>query len=63
VIVSGSLSAASITTTEGGSITADGNFITSGEVHAGEVKASGISLKTHKHSGVQTGPGTSGIPL
>ena len=40
-----------------GNTTSTGNFTTSGQVSAG-----GVSLRTHTHSGVQTGSGTTGGP-
>jgi phage baseplate assembly protein V len=49
-------------TTSGTSIT--GNLTVSGNIttSTGEVTAGTIALKTHKHLGVQTGSGTSGLP-
>lgn len=53
----------------GGNIDATGDVTTNGKVIAtgdittsGDVKAGLITLKTHKHIGVTTGAGTSGIP-
>lgn len=39
-----------------------GNIVTTGEVNGGTVKQGLIVLGTHKHTGVQTGGGTSGGP-
>lgn len=58
VAVSGSLSAASIATTGGGTISAPG-----GTIEAADVKAGTVSLKDHKHGGVQTGGGLTGTPV
>lgn len=49
-----------------GSISADGSLEVSGSISAdGEVKTNqlgGVSLSTHKHLGVQPGPGITGTP-
>lgn len=49
-----------------GSISADGSLEVSGSIEAdGEVKTNqlgGVSLSTHKHLGVQPGPGITGTP-
>jgi len=58
VVVSGSLSAASIVITGGGSMSSTGDISTTGDVLAG-----GKSLKTHIHGGVQTGLGNTGMPV
>lgn len=58
--VTGMVTAASISAPiigAGGLSVSGGNLTTSGEV-----TANGIPLSTHKHSGVQTGSGTSGTP-
>jgi phage baseplate assembly protein V len=48
----------------GGSLGFDGSTLTVPSVHASaDVKAGAIDLKTHVHSGVQTGSGSSGPPL
>lgn len=52
----GALTAASIGTSGGGSATIGGSL------SAAEVTAGGIPLSSHKHTGVQTGGGTSGGP-
>lgn len=44
----------------GGAIS--GDLEVAGEVRGSSVKAGGIGLGTHKHSGVNTGTGTSGLP-
>lgn len=41
-----------------GDVTIDGNLTVSGEV-----TGNSIPLSTHKHTGVQTGSGTSGLPI
>lgn len=56
VTVSGELSAAAITTTGSGNITAGGTL------QGAVVKQGLIELGTHKHTGVTTGGGTSGTP-
>jgi phage gp45-like len=33
------------------------------QVNGGDVKADTISLKTHKHGGVSTGSGQTGVPV
>ncbi len=49
--------------TNDGNVTITGNVVVSGSVMAqGDVKAGTISLHTHKHSAVQPGTGTSGLP-
>lgn len=62
-IVKGALTAGAIgtSTVDGGTgkITVAGDI----ETTSGDVKAGAISLKTHKHIGVQTGGGTSGTPV
>lgn len=59
---------ATITAPDGVTITADvtisGNVSVSGTIDAnGDVTGAGISLSTHKHTGVQTGGGTTGAPV
>lgn len=50
-------------TTITGKVTITGDVDVTGKIDATEdVKAGAISLKTHKHLGVATGPGVSGIP-
>ncbi|MBV7529042.1 phage baseplate assembly protein V [Chitinophaga sp. sic0106] len=46
-----------------GKITAQADIETTGEIKAADVKAGAISLLSHKHSGVQTGTGSSGTPI
>jgi phage baseplate assembly protein V len=57
VVVSGTLSCGAITVTGGAGVSMTGDLSTTGDVLAG-----GKSLKTHVHTGVQTGPGVSGPP-
>jgi phage baseplate assembly protein gpV len=46
-----------------GNITAVGNIDLEGSINAtGDVVGSGISLRTHTHSGVQPGGGNTGQP-
>jgi phage baseplate assembly protein V len=48
----------------GGAIAFDGSILTVPNVHASsDVQAGAIALKTHTHSGVQTGGGLSGPPV
>jgi len=71
VVVKGSLIAGSIMVAAGGTLSsengaplkADVDIETTGTIKASDVKAGLISLSTHKHSGVTTGPGTSGTPI
>lgn len=73
VTVSGTLAAAAISTVPGaggsgklqigGDIEASGKLTATGEISGSDIKAGTISLKTHKHSGVTTGGGTSGVPV
>jgi len=63
VVVTGSLTAAAITTSGGGNISAQGNINVQGNVVAvGEVTANGKNLSTHIHGGVQPGAGITGLP-
>lgn len=62
VTVTGPLAAAAISTTGGGAITSTGDITTTGVITGGQVKEGAVRLGTHKHIGVQTGGGTSGIP-
>lgn len=57
LVAQGNLELGGNITNEGGG-TYDGTFTTSGDVVAGN-----ISLKTHRHNGVQIGGGTSGGPV
>lgn len=61
-VIKGTLTAGAIgtSTTDGGT----GKITVSGDIEtlSGDVKAGMISLKGHKHIGVQTGSGTSGTP-
>lgn len=57
------LKAASIQIAGGGTMTSDGDIITTGKVTASEVSEGAIRLGTHKHTGVTTGGGTSGTPV
>ncbi|MCM5528972.1 phage baseplate assembly protein V [Parasegetibacter sp. NRK P23] len=61
--VAGALSAAGITATGGSAISATGNIETTGELKGGSVKAGLIDLATHKHPGVQTGSGQTGVAI
>lgn len=46
-----------------GNVAIDGNTTTTGTIFAdGNVTGDGVSLKTHRHTGVQTGGGISGAP-
>lgn len=46
------------------SLTVSGSITASGDIKAtGDIVAGTISLKSHKHSGVQTGSGTTGAPV
>lgn len=59
VLAAGSISAAPAAGVPG----ADGKITTTGDIEtSGDVKAGGVSLKTHKHTGVTTGGGISGTP-
>lgn len=68
--ITGALTASSIGTSGGGSISAGGNISAGGTISAagdistsgGDVKAQAYGLKTHKHTGVTVGAGTSGPP-
>lgn len=60
------LSAGSVATIEGGTgitLTAPGVTINSTVTVSGDVVAGGISLKTHKHGGVQGGSGQTSTPV
>ena len=46
-----------------GKIVAEADIETTGEIKAAEVIVGGVPMKTHKHTGVQTGSGTSGPPI
>lgn len=62
LVVAGVVTAAGVTAAAGAG--GDGNITIAGSVTVqGDVTAGGISLKTHKHSGVQTGGGISGFPV
>lgn len=67
VIVSGTLSAAAISTVPGaggdGKMQIAGDIESTGQISGTDVKAGEISLLTHKHSGVTTGAGVSGTPV
>lgn len=60
--ITGALAAAGIASTGGLPISATGDISTTGDIKAGAGTAA-ISLKNHKHGGVQTGGGLSGLPL
>jgi phage baseplate assembly protein V len=68
VVVSGSLEAAAIAVAAGGSVSMkdgaklniDGGISTTGEIDASDVKAGTVSLLTHVHPGVQSGPSLTG---
>jgi phage baseplate assembly protein V len=66
VTVSGQLVAGSIGTTTGtggsGNVAISGDINATGKVEGSEVKEGSIRLGTHRHTGVQTGGGTSGGP-
>lgn len=63
LLVTGAVTAAGIATTGGGSIVAEGDISTQGGINAtGDIVAGTKSLKTHVHTGVQTGGGVSGPP-
>ena len=52
------------TTITAPTVTINGNVIVNGTIEAtGEITGNGIPLSTHKHTGVQTGSGTSGNPI
>lgn len=62
----GNMTTAAATWTHTGPMTVDGAFAVSGAgitVTGGDVVADNYSLKTHPHSGVQTGSGQSGPPV
>jgi phage baseplate assembly protein V len=60
--VTGAFTASSIATTGGGSIKAPGATIEADNIEASnDVKAGVISLKLHKHTGVQSGPAFTGL--
>lgn len=61
-IVKGSLAAGAIGTTIADGGTGKITVASDIETSSGDVKAGNISLKNHKHLGVQTGGGTSGLP-
>ena len=67
VACSAALAAAVISTVPGaggsGNMTIAGDIISTGSVTAAQIKEGPIRLSTHKHLGVQTGAGTSGIPI
>ncbi|MEO6682174.1 MAG: phage baseplate assembly protein V [Ginsengibacter sp.] len=76
VIVSGTLAAASLSIAPGagpvpgsgkveiaGDIELTGKITGTGEISGSDIKAGGVSLKKHTHTGVTTGPGTSGPPV
>lgn len=64
--VTGIVSCAGIAAAAGsggpGNATIAGNLTVTGTVQGGTVKEGVIQLGTHKHTGVTTGPGTSGTP-
>lgn len=59
--VSGSAGSGGVTIQ--GDLNITGDVAASGKVEGGEIKEGLIRLGTHKHSGVTTGPGTSGTPV
>lgn len=62
IITTGAI--ATVTTGGGtGEASFEGDMTVDGTIEADEVTAGGIGLTTHKHSGVQTGGGTSGGPV
>lgn len=65
VIISGTVAAAGFTGAGGGPMAgAAGGPIKVANLEAtGDVKAGLVSLATHKHTGVQTGPGVTGLPV
>lgn len=68
VVVAGSLAAGSITASPSnggdGNMSVEGDINISGSVEAsGDIKSGAISLLTHKHPGVSTGPGSTGTPI
>lgn len=70
VTVTGVLSAGQISAAPGsaggnGNVAINGNVSVQGNISVtgGNVTADGIGLKTHKHTGVTTGSGTSAIPI
>lgn len=63
VTVTGGLTAATIATSGGGAITSSGSMTIGGTITGGEVQVGAIKLSSHKHSGVQTGGGSSGTPV
>ena len=51
------------TTVTAPTVTINGNVVVNGTINAtGEITGNSIPLSTHKHTGVQTGSGTSGLP-
>lgn len=71
VIVSGTVTAAEISapiiggggvSMSSGNLTASGDIEATGQVKGATVKQGAIELGTHKHTGVTTGPGTTGTP-
>lgn len=66
--VTGLLKAAAIQTAPGGSfgggLAIQGDVTVTGTIDAdGQITSGGIGLTSHKHGGVQTGGGTSGVPV
>jgi len=61
VAISGALTVGGTITAPGGGAIS-GNFEVTGEIKGATVTNGTISLGTHKHTGVQTGGGTSGTP-
>jgi len=57
--VTGDITSSAATWSHTGAMSVKGNF----KVTSGDVTADGVSLKTHKHGGVQTGGGTTGAPV
>lgn len=60
--IAGAMAAAGISSTGGLPITSTGDISTTGEISGSEVKAGLISLKNHKHPGIQPGAGITGLP-
>ena len=44
-------------------VTVDGNLVVNGSIKADSVSAGGVSLASHKHSGVTSGSSNTGNPV
>lgn len=62
VAVTGAITVTGTITAPGGAAIS-GNFEVAGQLKGATVMAGSIGLGTHKHTGVQTGAGTSGTPI